>query len=212
MFNLKNANDFENGAKPIFEEVGPFIYKEYVYKDNMVINENGTLTYKDRREYYFMSNMSAHDQSYSITSLNMAAITVINGIKYQNFAVAGLVNLALRAVGETLLITKTVREIMFGYEDEFLKYLKIVAPSMVPTEIVGLFIGKNNTVDGTFTVNTGETDYKKTGIVETYNYEKYEIKLMTFVFFLYLCYFFFQSKMNIWATKEANMINGTGKL
>jgi len=118
----------------------------------------------------------------------MAAVTVINGIKYQNFAIAEIVNLALRGVGETLLITKTVREIMFGYEDQFLADLKIIAPSLVPSEKVGLFIGKNNTVDGSFTVNTGEADYKKVGYVENYNFE---------------------SKLNIWATKEANMINGS---
>ena len=106
--------------------------------------------------------------------MNMAAVTVINGIKYQNFAIAEIVNLALRGVGETLLITKTVREIMFGYEDQFLADLKIIAPSLVPSEKVGLFIGKNNTVDGSFTVNTGEADYKKVGYVENYNFERYK--------------------------------------
>ncbi len=43
LFNLKNGKDFEKGAKPIFEEVGPFVYKEIVIKDQIVDNQNFTI-------------------------------------------------------------------------------------------------------------------------------------------------------------------------
>lgn len=56
----------------------------------------------------------------------MAAITIISQIKYQREIVHSAVNLALQGIGETLLIKKTIKEIMFGYEDEFLKILKVI--------------------------------------------------------------------------------------
>ena len=56
----------------------------------------------------------------------MAAITIISQIKYQRGIVHSAVNLALQGIGETLLIKKTIKEIMFGYEDEFLKILKVI--------------------------------------------------------------------------------------
>lgn len=56
----------------------------------------------------------------------MAAITIISQIKYQREIVHSAVNLALQVIGETLLIKKTIKEIMFGYEDEFLKILKVI--------------------------------------------------------------------------------------
>ncbi len=116
-----------------------------------------------------MKEMSAHEQDYQITTLNMAAIAVIDQIKYSNGAIVRIVNFGLGLIGETLLIKKTVNEILFGYEDKLLSYL--VPFGIVPSDIVGLFIGKNNTVDGVYTVNTGEDDYKNVGQVERYNYE-----------------------------------------
>lgn len=55
----------------------------------------------------------------------MAAITIINQVKYQAGFIHTAINLALQAIGETLLVEKTIREIMFGYEDQFLKILKV---------------------------------------------------------------------------------------
>jgi hypothetical protein len=61
----------------------------------------------------------------------MAAITIIDQLK--NLPVNTIVhdiidfvlNPAFSLTGETLLITKTIREIMFGYEDVFLKTVKV---------------------------------------------------------------------------------------
>lgn len=130
----------------------------------------------------------------------MAAITIIDQLK--NLPVNTIVhdiidfvlNPAFSLTGETLLITKTIREIMFGYEDVFLKTVKDglkrlnLNSSIIPTDIIGLFIGKNNSIDGLYTIYTGEDDYKKLGIVQSFN---------------------MQDKMSTWTTKYANMINGT---
>ena len=71
----------------------------------------------------------------------MAPITVINQIRYTNSAVHGLVNIALKAIGETLLTTQTARDLLFGYEDKFLKVLSTLDKKLVPSDVVGLFIG-----------------------------------------------------------------------
>ena len=61
----------------------------------------------------------------------MAAITIIDQTKNLPFSdfihdlIDLVLNPAFRLTGETLLITKTIREIMFGYEDEFLKDVKV---------------------------------------------------------------------------------------
>ena len=74
-------------------------------------------------------------------------------------------------IGETLLITKTANEILFGYEDTLLSYL--LPFGIVPSDRVGLFIDKNNTVTGLYNVFTGEDDYKNVGRVDRYNNEPY---------------------------------------
>ena len=35
MFSIKNGQDFEKGATPIVEEIGPIVYREYVVKENL---------------------------------------------------------------------------------------------------------------------------------------------------------------------------------
>lgn len=39
--------------------------------------------------------------------------------------------------------------------------------------MVGLFIGKNNTVDGYYNADTGENDYNNLGVIKSYNGQKY---------------------------------------
>ena len=176
LFDLKNGQDFETkGAKPVFEQIGPFVYKEIVTKENIVDNKNFTITYNEKRQYTFIRNMSVHDEDFVLTSLNMASITILNGVRYQSNFIVSMVNLALRGAGETLLITKTVNEILFGYKDNFLAILKKLVPSLVPTDVVGLFIGKNDTYDGLYTIFTGEDSYKNVGVVQHFNQQRYSL-------------------------------------
>ncbi|CAF0927586.1 unnamed protein product [Brachionus calyciflorus] len=189
IFNLKNPSEFQNGSKPLFEEIGPFVFKEIVVKEDLVDNLNYTISYREKKQYYFIQEMSPYEFDYPITTLNMGPITVINGIKYSSKIVQNAVNLALKATGDTLLVEKMpARDLLFGYKDKFLVQLKKVLPNLVPTDTVGLFIDKNNTFDGLYTIYTGADDYNKVGLVEKYNR---------------------QNKLNSWTTKYANMINGT---
>ncbi len=42
---------------------------------------------------------------------------------------------------EPLLIKKSVKEIVFGYRDDMLKWAKAVEPKRFPTDIVGVLAG-----------------------------------------------------------------------
>ena len=146
LFDLKNGNDFEKkGAKPVFEEIGPFVFKEIISKEDIIDNFNNTITYKERRRFTFMPDLSAFNDSYPITQVNMAPITFINQIRYTNSAIHTIANLALSLVGETLLTTQRARDLLFGYEDKFLKEVirisNIFGIHLVPSDVVGLFIG-----------------------------------------------------------------------
>lgn len=142
LFDLKNAPEFLNGEKPKFEEVGPFVFRELITKEDVVDNLNFTISYTEKRQYVFEPKLSPFEIDYEITSLNMAVVTVVSQLKYSPDWMHHAVNIALSMTGDnSLLVKKPVREILFGYEDNFLKQLKKLAPSLVPTEIVGLFTG-----------------------------------------------------------------------
>lgn len=196
LFDLKNGPEFIKGEKPKFEEIGPFVFREYITKENIVDNLNYTISYSERRRYVFQRDMSPYELDYEITSLNLAVVTVLSQIKYSADWIHDAVNAALTVAGEnSILVRKPVRELLFGYEDDFLKQLKKIVPSLVPTDIVGLFTNvfpsffshvilflhiickrmpplfqRNDTIYANFTIYTGVDDYKKVGAIERYNH------------------------------------------
>lgn len=138
---MKNPIEFQSGEKPIFEEIGPFVFREYVIKENLVDNMNYTISYKEKKQYYFLEEKSLYELDYPITTLNMGPIAIINGVKYSSNIVHNAVNFALQLTGDTLLVNKMpARDLLFGYKDNFLVQLKKILPNLVPTDTVGLFI------------------------------------------------------------------------
>jgi len=140
LFNLLNGNELEaNGAKPEFQEIGPFVYKEVRFKEELVSNLNGTLTYKERRRFYFVPEKSAYPEDFNITTINMAAMVVLDYTRFWNKLELKVVELALKLAGETLLITQPVSKLLFGYEDPFLKILLSLDKNILPSDKIGLY-------------------------------------------------------------------------
>lgn len=191
LFNLKNPNEFMAGAKPMVEEIGPFVYREYIRKDDIEDNLNFTISYKERKYYIFQPALSPYSESYPITMVNMAPIALLDKIKFMPDLVLAAVNGALLALNETLIVTKPANEMIFGYKDNLLSFLKkfnVIDGDLIPSEYVGLFMDKNNTYEGTYTVFTGADDVNKLGVIERFN---------------------FADTVSVWSSSWANMINGT---
>ncbi len=174
IFDLKNPSEFQNGAQPVLQEIGPFVYREYFNRYNLSDNGDDTLSYYDRKSYVFERNMSQHDENFAITTLNLATVTVYQQIKYAGPNIERIVSFALSSLGENLVTTKTAGQLIWGYEDAFLTNLmKIpIISSYVPTNIIGFFAGQNDSLINFYTIHTGKDDYKKTGIVKEWNKKK----------------------------------------
>ena len=145
LFNLKNPDDFLKGARPDFEEIGPLVYQEYITKETVTDNQNGTISYYERRRYEFRPDLSKYNESYLVTTLNVAPIAILNKIIYFPDIAHAALNAAFELTNDTFIIRKTVSELLFGYEDNLLKTLKRIADKifkdLIPTDQVGFFIG-----------------------------------------------------------------------
>lgn len=145
LFNLENSIEFENyGKKPVFKEIGPFVYKEVRYKENIVSNGNGTITYRERRRFFFVPELSSYPENYSITTINMGAITAITFAQYWNSFSIAFLNIALKISGETLLIKQPAGKLLFGYEDPFLKILRSLDEKLIPNDKISFFFNVRN--------------------------------------------------------------------
>ncbi|CAH8455828.1 unnamed protein product [Heterobilharzia americana] len=86
-----------------------------------------------------------------------------------------------------LILTKTVNELLWGYEDEFLKALSKIGLA-IPTTHIGLLMNINNTVSDYVTVDNGRINSSMVGqIVKFHGNET----------------------LSYWTTPTANMINGS---
>lgn len=175
-FNVTNAEEVKNGAKPILKEIGPYVFHEFHHKKVLAWNDaNNTVTYKQIRTYKFLPNMTNGSLNDKITTLNVPAVTAGAMAMAQGKFVRGLINLALMAINEKLFVTKTVDELLFkGYKDPILTDTQNLPPSIVPQKMdrFGYFYPRNGSdwFDGVWNMFTGKNDLSKLGQIYSWNY------------------------------------------
>ena len=140
VFNLTNPEEFEkNGTKPVFVELGPFVYKEIRTRENITHNPNETITFSERRIFHFVRNMSAYDESVEVTTLNLMTITALNFVRYRPEIERRALNYAFKLTGESLVMKIQAGQLLFGYNDKLLDLLLKIYKKALPTTQISLF-------------------------------------------------------------------------
>uniref|UniRef100_A0A8D9BJP9 Protein croquemort n=1 Tax=Cacopsylla melanoneura TaxID=428564 RepID=A0A8D9BJP9_9HEMI len=183
MFNWVNPEESlsNSNVKPILVERGPYVFREVHEKLNLTWNDNGTVSYWQRRTWYFEPTLSNGTLSDEITSVNVVAVTVANMIDqihikgFEVDLVKKIMNLFLKNAEKKLYIRKTVKELLFeGYEDGILDLLKKIEPIIhIPVEArFGWFYPRNTsaTYDGLVNIHTGVEDVSQLGMMGAWNY------------------------------------------
>uniref|UniRef100_A0A0P4WMB1 Scavenger receptor class B member 1 n=1 Tax=Scylla olivacea TaxID=85551 RepID=A0A0P4WMB1_SCYOL len=189
-FNITNKEEFLEGSKPVFQEVGPYCYREHWRKINISFHDNGTVSYETQKFYFFERSASVGSEDDLITTLNIPMMTAVSQWRFA----ARLAKLALSSMLEVLgtkpFVTKTVGQLMWGYDDPLLKIAKDIIPpdKRLPHEQFGFFIEKNGSTDGLLNVYTGRDDMTKYMTISTFDY-KWEL--------------------HYWKTDECNKVQGT---
>ncbi|XP_076020009.1 lysosome membrane protein 2c [Genypterus blacodes] len=185
-FNLTNPLEVLDGDRPAVVEIGPYTYREYRPMEEVNFLENGTkVTAVNTKTYIFQRDMSRGPESDLIRTVNIPAVTVMEQFKNQSFF-ANLISSYMKSLDEGLFTTRTVGELLWGYEDELLKALKAMKPEL--DDVFGLFYKNNGSNDGEYVFFTGKQNYKDFARVDTWNGE---------------------SSLSWWTSDDCNMINGT---
>ncbi|XP_070552269.1 lysosome membrane protein 2-like [Ptychodera flava] len=188
-FDLVNPVEVMSGHLPYFAERGPYTYREHREKQNITWNNNGTVSYRNKMTYIFDPSMSVGTEDDVFTTINIPLLTITTFLEYSPNIVKWLADLLSRIVGEDLFIERSVKELLWGYEDPIFSFIHaITGDAFLPSGDFGLFMDKNNSDDGVYTVYTGEHDIDKLNSIENWNG---------------------RPNLTWWTTDEANMINGT---
>ncbi|CAJ0942842.1 unnamed protein product, partial [Mesorhabditis belari] len=200
MYDVKNSAEILQGSRPRLEEIGPFTFKEEMFKDSYNFTNNEThIFYRNKRTYTYIEDLSC--PSCKLTR----NVTLPNVIfqKLVDFAEASsivkfFIEQALKLVPEAPFIKIPVGQALFtGYNDPLIELVQKACrrvPSLCKDlnlpEKIGFFYGQNNSYDGTYQILTGLDLRANTGKVVTWN------NLTSL-------------PETWWSTKEARMINGT---
>uniref|UniRef100_A0A6G1SDR2 Sensory neuron membrane protein 1 n=1 Tax=Aceria tosichella TaxID=561515 RepID=A0A6G1SDR2_9ACAR len=175
VFSVTNVDEvIKSAAKMKLQEYGPYVYKEYKWKELVDNNqETGLITYKLRRRFVFSPELSVGDpKAQNITWLNVPVLSMISTINkmkgWKWLAAKTAVELMMRQVGETPFITDTVENFIFAgsFRNLFAELYKIkiirdrIGPKWpLPDNKFAILYNRNNTwlpdLDHNFTVTAG---------------------------------------------------------
>ncbi|XP_026154089.1 scavenger receptor class B member 1 isoform X2 [Mastacembelus armatus] len=188
-FHILNPKEVLNGEKPMVEQRGPYVYRKHIQKDNITFHPNNTVSYREYRSYYFEPSMSVGNESDVVTIPNMLVLGAAVMLEKLPYAVRLMISATFKTFKEGPFLTKTVGELMWGYDSKLVEFLNKYLPGTLPSSgKFGLFAEFNNSNTGLFTVFTGRGDIRKVHKVDSWNG---------------------LTELNYWRTPQCNMINGT---
>jgi lysosome membrane protein 2 len=163
-FNLTNPEEFLTGGTPIFNEVGPFAYKAKLVKEDVKWVNDGLIEFVPKVMYrYYPKKPKGNRQFDKITTINMPLFSALNSMKNTNDdraqkTIASFVEI----LGQKPYVTHTVRDLLWGYDNQLLNLAKTINDAQVfpedklyPYDQFGFFVGKNVTNVGTMRVASG---------------------------------------------------------
>ncbi|NWX00693.1 SCRB1 protein, partial [Caloenas nicobarica] len=188
-FEVLNPEEVLQGAKPVLNERGPYVYREYRYKTNITFHDNDTVSFLEYRRLFFQPDLSnGREEDYIVVPNIMlmgAAVMMENLPSFVKIMLSGV----LAGLKQEAFMNRTVGEIMWGYDNPLVDAVNAIIPGLIPFKgKFGLFIEFNSSHSGLFTVDTGMKNISRVHMVDTWNGLK---------------------MVNYWRSKECNMINGT---
>ncbi|XP_071787069.1 lysosome membrane protein 2-like isoform X1 [Asterias amurensis] len=189
VWNLTNPAEVKKGKKPFLVQRGPYTYREYMPKQNITPNNNGTVSYVTEKSYVLDLNNSIGDPLKDrFTTINIPLMTFAHKITVMDlpgFLKTLLLDL-LRI--EDAFPSHTVHEMIWGYPDALVKLA--YDNGLAPFPEFGVFVNRNNSNDGVFNVYSGVNQENTDKINHITRWKG-------------------QSELSFWSTEESNMINGT---
>ncbi|KAL6096736.1 cd36 [Pungitius sinensis] len=186
-FNLTNEEAFLAGAKPQVKQVGPYTYREYRFKDNVsMLDNNKMVSAYNFKTFVFEREKSVGDPAEdTINTVNIPAWAVMNKVKGAFFKTS-MAAILMNSVGSGIFTTRTVDELLWGYEDPLLA--RVAARSPEVDKVFGLMYKKNGTDSGEFVYHTGKQNSMDYGRVDTWKGQR---------------------TLTFWTSNQSNSINGS---
>ncbi|XP_047001866.1 protein croquemort-like isoform X1 [Schistocerca americana] len=178
-WNWTNPGEITNrDTKPTFVQMGPYRFNEVHEKINITWHDNGTVSYRQIRRWFFDPDNSNGTLDDEVTTLNIIALTASFVTREWSFVMRKGLDIALWQMGQKLHVTHQVRQLLFeGYESPLITMadrLPALAGIDIPYDRFGWFYSRNGSADfdGVFNMRTGADDLYRVGELARWNYDE----------------------------------------
>ncbi|ODM91070.1 Scavenger receptor class B member 1 [Orchesella cincta] len=182
IFHVTNPDEVEAGEKPIFEERGPYAYKQKRIKVNMaqrdIENPLNTLQYREEKTYFFDPDKSCDDctESDLVNVVNVAFVSVVHGVRARLAALGPFVANSVLGTEKFIKRDVVVGELLFKGFDVRL-YTESFIGGLLPEEFsgsrFGLYKGENQTASEEYNIYTGVENSGQFGIIKEWDGREY---------------------------------------
>lgn len=137
LFNITNLHEVKAGCKPDLQQLGPFTYRKHTVKSNIWFDSNGKVSFT-RDEFFTELNDNSKVTSLDdiVTTVNIPLLGTLSKV-HSVFGKAVALQLLLQVIAsfhdpnvDGLFMTRTVRELLWGYDDPLLQKLHFLAPGL----------------------------------------------------------------------------------
>ncbi|XP_066144724.1 scavenger receptor class B member 1-like isoform X2 [Euwallacea fornicatus] len=173
LWNVTNSKEYMSGmdTKLEFQEVGPYVYRELMSHENVVFNENGTLSSVPSHPLVWDPLLSGDRKEDDLLILpNIALLSIADVVATKNMFTRLGLNVIIRQSNSQPLVQMTAKEFMFGYKSTLMDLGNTFMPSWIYFNKLGL-IDRMYDFKGDYeTIYTGtKLGMDNIGLVATYN-------------------------------------------
>ncbi|XP_012256013.2 scavenger receptor class B member 1-like [Athalia rosae] len=140
IFNITNPEEFKAGKEKLkVEEIGPYVYQEMMENHNVTFNENGTVSYRPKREVYFVPEMSIGDPKDAVVQVpNVPLLGIASALHDSNFLVTMPLAQIINFLDSQTILNITAYEYLWGYEDTLVHLASSIVPNFINFRKFGL--------------------------------------------------------------------------
>jgi len=179
LFNLTNPHEFEKGAPPRLEELGPYIYNEFHEKVNISYHANETISFFTRKWWVFDPAASGNrTEEDPICFLNTIPVSAAYTVRHSSALLLGL-GKTMKWLQEEITMVRPAGQIIFeGYDDPLLNLSSSLGgvdlglpPGLTDYDKMGWFYLRNMSdyYDGFFNMYSGHDTLDNLGRLDWWN-------------------------------------------
>ncbi|XP_055588278.1 scavenger receptor class B member 1 [Uranotaenia lowii] len=140
VFNVTNPDAFLHGREKLrLEEIGPYVYQEFLEHHNATFNPNGTLSFTPVRRQVFVPERSIGDPKNDRIIVPNIVLLGLSSAAYRISTWASLAAAAaLKPLGMSPFMNITSHELLWGYDDPVVKVASTLLPEFITFKKIGV--------------------------------------------------------------------------